>query len=527
MTSVTRGNPITPAAGTTDSTGRVVFNYTGNAGPSDILRAQTAFAAPRDLLITVSEFELAILEPAQNSLVEFDVFEEVRVRLRRNNVAQGGEQIRLATTRGVFEGSDESITLTTNTADNVPVAGLLAGEARTRIRVDTSIATGPTQNGRGQAGPATITATASGDDITADRTIVFVATEPTRVDLQAEPAIIPVQGTSEVRAVVRDIEGNLVQSQAVLFSLSDATSGSLNTARAVTDIQGTATVVYTASGTQSGGDGRSVRVTGRLEDNSAITNFVGLTVGGQALRIALGTGNTLIDDPEDPAIYRLPFVAIVTDSSGNPPPADTVFRLSVLSAEFQKGIYIPVDVTGDGENDRWAPLYSVVNQDTDRRIESLGPDLSCPAGSFQVDDTTPLGTFTANDGCYVTIPADPRAIGNAFGCEREDVDLDGVLDPGEDVNQDGALTPTNVVTVPDGQILLDESGVARFELTYPQEYANWLQVELKMVASVSGTETTEYRRIVLPVTAADVALSTTPPGATSPFGSNSRCDSPL
>src|SRR5690606_34266700 len=116
------------------------------------------------------------------------------------------------------------------------------------------------------------------------------------------------------RAVVRDVANNLVKNANVSFVLTDVTGGSLSAGSAVTDSQGRASVVYTASDTTSAQNG--VRIVATV---NGIDDEVFLTVGGQNLRIVLGTGNEIVES-DDTTRYELPYTAIVSDAAGNPAP---------------------------------------------------------------------------------------------------------------------------------------------------------------------------------------------------------------
>jgi len=109
------------------------------------------------------------------------------------------------------------------------------------------------------AGPAVISA--SGTGVAATLNVDFLATNPTAIAVQASPATIPTQGQSTISAIVRDAQDNLVEGQTVNFQLTDTTGGSLSVASAVTDVQGRAQTVYTATGTPSSSNGVSVLAT--------------------------------------------------------------------------------------------------------------------------------------------------------------------------------------------------------------------------------------------------------------------------
>lgn len=346
-------------------------------------------------------------------------------------------------------------------------------------------------SGPNGSGLATISATHP-SGATDALTVEFVAIAPTRLDLSAEPATVPTNGTATIRAVVRDANNNLVKNQTVSFNLQDPSGGTLSAASQITDSQGRAEVTYTASGTTSARD--AVTVTAGIT-GTAIADAVNLTVGGDALRISLGTGNSVLEPNE--TTYQLPYAAIVTDALGNPAPPETQFRLSVRVLTYDKGIYTFVN-----------PVW----------VKVTGKLFDDPAVA-----NTPGGT----DDPLIYQPENANETNFASGCINEDLDLDGVLDVGEDTNGNGILTPGNIVSVPT-TVPLQADGSGQFNLTYAQQHANWVQVELRAIASVSGTEVTEVQTFYLPGAASDFSdEKVNPPGNPSPFGTSGNCTDAL
>lgn len=318
------------------------------------------------------------------------------------------------------------------------------------------------------AGVSTITAS-SATGPTAQRNLEFVATTPYSIEVQSALASVAPGGEkTTVTVVVRDINYNLVKNKRILFSLSDSSGGLLSTATAITDSSGQASTVYTSGSATSARDG--VRVTALVE-STTVTGFVNLTVGARALFIALGTGNTIIEPPDvSDTIYQQPYTVYVTDANGNGVAGADV-SLSVLSRVYHKGIYV------------WNGVYWQVNVDPLR-------------GSIGVRN-----------------------------CISEDFNTNGILDLvlGEDINGDGALTPGNRVAV-SALAKTDTSGFAVFNLTYAQQYANWLGVTLEARARVQGTEASAIERFNLAGAASDFDKETkSPPGQPSPFGLSNTC----
>jgi len=351
-------------------------------------------------------------------------------------------------------------------------------------------ATTVTTNANGQAtftinsnsaGPGTLIAsTNQADGPTATVAFEFVALNPSTIDVQARPATIGPNGTSTITAIVRDNKNNFVKNQKITFNLQDVTVGQLSSAVVTTDSQGRARSVYTAGNGSSGNN--EVLVSAAVQ-NTTVQGQVQLTVAQQQVFISLGTGNDVVEPNQ--AAYRLPFVALVTDINGNPV-ADVDLDISVIPVEYATGCY----------------------QETD------ADSLSC--GS-RTGTTTQIGNFT-------------HIITNR--CRNEDVNRNAILDEGEDVNQDGQLTPGNVATVltEDGvanQFRSGEDGTVRYDIFYAQEKANWVSVKLTAQASVAGTETTTSTELVLAGVPSDFSGPGQPPGNPSPFGSyDGQCVQP-
>jgi hypothetical protein len=322
------------------------------------------------------------------------------------------------------------------------------------------------------AGPAVITAVnVDGTSIQLD--IEFVATTPTTLDLQANPFTVTTNDQSTITAIVRDAAGNLVKNQTVSFALTDTTGGSLSVAQAVTDSQGRAQTFYNASSTTSAVDG--VRIDATVQGFPAATDFVNLTVAQREVFISIGTGNTIFEP--NSAQYRKEWIIQVTDAQGNGVDLVNV-SLSILSQRYWEGARAYVDPPGV-----WA---------TRDGTEAL-----------------PLG-----------------------GCPDEDVNRNGVLDPGEDLNGNSLIEAGNkaaaVAQVGGGStVTTDANGFALVDVYYPQEYAYWLEVTMEARTSVQGTEFAESTTFVLEGLASDFSNEdNSPPGLYSPFGTDGTCGTP-
>jgi hypothetical protein len=318
------------------------------------------------------------------------------------------------------------------------------------------------------AGPGVVTATNT-DGTSIQLNIEFVAITPTALDLQASPFTITANGQSALTATVRDAAGNFVKNQTVNFVLTDVTGGSLAVAQAVTNSQGQAKTFYNASNATSAANG--VRVDATVQ-GTAVTDFVQLTVAQRQVFISFGTGNEI--EETNPAQYGVQWVAQVTDSQGNGVSGADV-ALSILSTRYWEG----------------------------------------------------TRTFVAGPPAVWNTPHVP-----AGGCPDEDLNHNGVLDPGEDLNGSGMIEAGNIASVaPDvgtaNTATTDKNGFALFHVYYPQAYAYWLELALTAKLTVQGTEFSRTTVFVPDGSATDFTSQTTaPPGVVSPFGSDQNCATP-
>jgi len=317
------------------------------------------------------------------------------------------------------------------------------------------------------AGPATLTATTSNGS-SASQTIEFVATVPATLALQANPS-----------AVIPNTTGS-------------STSRSTLTA-VVRDINGNpvkgATVNFSAADPSGGSISPATAVTdatGQAQSSfiagtvSTATNGVVVTATVASNTSISGTAKVTVNgralfitvgtgnqiEVPNTTTYSKPFNVYVTDSNGAAIASQPVV-LSVYANLYRKGKYVAGTST-------WSPNVSAT-------------------------------------------------------CANEDVNQNGILDPGEDTNGDGRLTPGGVALVSTTTVTTDATGFASFSVLYGKQYSNWTVATVKASATVAGTESTSaYGPFTLPVLAADVSdLTISPPGFISPFGQSSSCTDAL
>lgn len=347
--------------------------------------------------------------------------------------------------------------------------GVLTGNL-TQVSVD------QTTNAQGQAsvlvasgfaGFANIAATeirpGATDLLTTQTQVEFIATVPDTVAVQAFPSQLGPGEQSVVRAVVRDQNNNPVKNRSIAFTLDGAPGGQINPATAITDSQGLASTVFTADNTTGAGTGANLSVLATVLNTApVISGSAPVAVGTRTLFFRFGTGNS-IGVPSN-SLFAQEFSILVTDSSGNPV-AGQELNVSVLPVSYNKGSWVAVPDLIDFEY--WDPV--------------------------------------------LTSPA----------CPSEDVNNNGILDPGEDFNGDNQLTPGNVASVP-RTVQADDNGIATFDLTYTRDIAPWTKVLISVTGFADGTEniaSREYRTLV----SGEYTSDETAAPARNPFGEGTLC----
>ena len=156
----------------------------------------------------------------------------------------------------------------------------------------------------------------------------------------------------------------------------------------------------------------------------------GITIGGTAGSVVIGRGSEIT--VLNTTTYALPMSVLVADSNGNAV-SGAVVSLSAWPAQYSSGTWYDEDPEPDSE--KFVPYIS--------------------------------GTF-----------------------DNEDLNENTFLDPGEDTNGDGELTPHNSAagTLPT-TVTTGENGVANFDLVYLKDHANWIRDRIRASTLVLGTET--------------------------------------
>ena len=272
-----------------------------------------------------------------------------------------------------------------------------------------------------------------------------------RIDLQASAYVVALStggilNSVVLEATVRDNTFQIVPDVPVSFSISDSTGGGeyVSPPLAYTLAgSGKAEATFTSGSVSSGA--RGVTVTATVVGNSAVTDSVSIVIGGTAGSVVIGQ-STLIESSEDGTSYILPMTAQVVDSNGNPVSGARI-SLQLWPSYYRTGIWVP---------------ETIGNTNCSPEITNSYPN---------EDDTFPGTLYYRNL----------------------------ILDPGEDANGDGQMTPSSSAagSVP-AEVVADETGIASFNLTYPKTNAVWIMAELTASTLVLGSETRSTTQFALP-----------------------------
>ena len=453
------GNTLSATTLTTDANGHATFTVTGVKGGNDTITA-TALGLTQTATMAVSTQNFTITSPADGTKVNLGAMQTVTATWLNNGSPVVGQAVTFSATRGTL-------------VPTTPVTTSASGTASVQI----------SSNG---AGPSIVSANGSG--VSAQVGLDFVAQAPSQISVQAGPASVAVQGQSTISALVRDANNNLVEGATVNFVIvTDPTNGSLSSATATTDAQGRAQTVYTAGNSTSGANGVAISAT---VAGTAITAQATLTVGGQAVFLSLGTGNTIITSGGT-AIYEVLYTIFAVDAQGAAL-ANVPVTVSVLPVAYGKGAmggcgatpptstWVPIYSTATTDPDSWNGTKLCKNEDTDYtgNIDSLG---FCPTGS-----TTPC----------------------------------------KDYNGNGKLDPGNIAVVSPASGVTDSTGRLDVTISYPRDHAYWVEVSLVASTTVQGTQSSTSTTFLLQGAVADYACSIGPPGPVSPYGVQTTCANP-
>jgi len=347
--STTLGSITSPTL-TTENNGAVAFELSSASSGGTASLTATAFDGASTLRTTldvaISSDDFTFTSPANGSELDIGAPSTLSVSWERDGTpVPDGSTINFSTTRGTLIPADGAAT----TSGGVATIDIASSSA----------------------GLTTVTARDPSSGLTTSIDVEFVATTPDTLSVQATKTQLSLNDSTEVTAIVRDIDNNRVKNQVVNFLLvADESNGRLSDSVAITDSQGRASTTFIAGSSISGRDGVEIKAS---TSNNTISDTTALTVARQALRLAIGTGNEL-EEP-DTVRYKKPYLAIVTDANGAPIENAEV-ELSVLPIGYKKGRYEAVD-------DKW--------------VEAPG-SIFCPAEDINQNGQLDSGEDTNGSG---------------------------------------------------------------------------------------------------------------------------------
>jgi protocatechuate 3,4-dioxygenase beta subunit len=252
------------------------------------------------------------------------------------------------------------------------------------------------------------------------------------------PSTTDVKNSVILIAKVSNSKNQVVKDAPVLFSIMSPTGGGeyVSPAIAFSDASGIATSTFTSGSLVAGADGVQVRA--ELIDVDDAFDLVSIIISGKAASLNIGRSTVVLTDNEE-TTYKLPMSVLVSDANGSPV-QKSVVSLNLWPSQYRIGYWVPTR----NENTDCIPV-----------IEGTRPN--------------------------------------------EDVNKNLILDEGEDLNQNGQLTPPSAAAgaVPT-TVVTDETGVANFYLIYTKAAACWTVDEVTASTVVSGTETLSTYQFVLP-----------------------------
>lgn len=514
---------ISVSQGTTDAGGiaRATLNPAGDPSNRAITVTASAGEATSTVAVDVVGTQLTISGPA--SLAQNDVGNFVVSLLDSGGTGISGREITLSSSRG---NTLSATTLTTNAA----------GQA-------TFTLTGA--NG----GSDTITASGLG------LTTTHIAT----VSVDQFAFLAPASGAEVLlgtpqTVTVRWAQASVPQVGQVLSFAS--TRGTLSAATATTNASGDATVSIQSS--NAGFATISVSGPGGITSQRTI-EFVAstpATIEVQASPFTIATqesstitavvrdaannpvkNQTVLFSLDDVTGGQLSVASAVTDSQGRAQSTYTAGSGTSSTNGVQvtatvQGAAVPADVASITVGRREV----FISLGTGNEISE--PNTAQYSIEYAVQVTDASGTGVANTALTLEILSiDYRKGERSYVapswqtpsntvCLDEDVDRDGILDTGEDINGSGRIEAGNIATVTPRNVTTDADGFALVNVVYPQEYAYWLNARLSATTAVQGSEFARSVTFLLPGLASDFnSPTTTPPGVTSPFGTQA-CSNP-
>lgn len=326
--------------------------------------------------------------------------------------------------------------------------------------------------------------------------ISFISKDVQKFFLNSDITIVNTNGEAKVTATVKDSLDRPIKNAIVEFSLvKDASGGRISNAYVLTDETGLATIRYYAGkvptavdAVQIKSDVKAVRVGNTdMLINSPKTATKTLTVQNQAASIGVSFSDKVASS-DDQVYYIMNGSIYVVNSTGKPVVNQPV-SVSVIPDYYRGGeFYAARDASGN------AVAWGM------RAYRDFSKTLGIIP--TKIEDIT---------------------------CRAEDLNLNNILDGGEDTNTNGKLDPFNPVAIlgGDGSVLTqdgtatlttDATGKLDIKLRYAKDTANWFTANVRVTTKVDGTEYVQQRsKFEFPVLVTDITDFTIRPNWRSPF----------
>jgi len=326
--------------------------------------------------------------------------------------------------------------------------------------------------------------------------ISFISRDVQKFFLNSDITIVNTNGEAKVTATVKDSLDRPIKNAIVEFSLvKDASGGRISNAYVLTDETGLATIRYYAGkvptavdAVQIKSDVKAVRVGNTdMLINSPKTATKTLTVQNQAASIGVSFSDKVASS-DDQVYYIMNGSIYVVNSTGKPVVNQPV-SVSVIPDYYRGGeFYAATDASGN------AVAWGM------RAYRDFSKTLGIIP--TKIEDIT---------------------------CRAEDLNLNNILDGGEDTNTNGKLDPFNPVAIlgGDGSVLTqdgtatlttDATGKLDIKLRYAKDTANWFTANVRVTTKVDGTEYVQQRsKFEFPVLVTDITDFTIRPNWRSPF----------
>lgn len=430
------------------------------------------------------------------------------------------------------------------------------GNAVTPTAVTTDIQGAATFQYTGnRAGSDKITVTGLGASAA---TSLSISADDLRFESPAASTTIGVGATQTV--VVRYLRNSVpVTGQTITFS---TTRGTITPISAATDANGRASAVISSASSGPANvvaQAPSAQVTLPVTYVATVADSLVLQANPGAVPPNTGGGTTnqvtlqaSVRDPAgNPVAGRtVNFTAVVDGSNGLLSPGSAVTDAGgIASVQFISG---PLSTANNGVVIQATAQGSSVSGTASLTVNSQALFIAIATGN--VVGSLDVTTYEKEFSVYVTdangAPAANRVVNlsyfpDRYGkgtltwngkvwtydtltvCQNEDLNRNGILNIGEDVNADGKLFPGIPVVVSPASVTTGANGFATFKLRYGENQVPWIFGTITARAAVGGTESVKAQVYDIEGQSTDFSNeSVAPAGVVSPYGQSSVCTDP-